>query len=92
MGRFFVFLLLFFFASFGNSQSRGVAILTHRHLQFRCTKEDGDEAGCVLLLLAEIQGKRIILAKVSASNIDEPIFSGQLENKLQDMEDYLTGR
>lgn len=31
-----------FFASFGNSQSRGVAIFIHRHLQFRCIKEDGD--------------------------------------------------
>lgn len=47
----------FFFASFGNNQSRGLAILIHRHLQFRCNKEDGDEAGCDLLLLADSRPK-----------------------------------
>lgn len=40
------------------------------------------------LLLAEIQGQRVMLAKLSSSNIDDPVFSGQLENKLKDMGDY----
>lgn len=60
----------------------GVAILIHKQLQFI------QEAGCISLLLKEIQGQRVIPADVYALNIDDPVFSGQLENKIRDREDY----
>lgn len=75
-------------ASCGGSRSRGVVILSHKQLQFRCIRESGDEAGQVLLLFSELQGHKVILANVYAPNNDDPTFFGQLECKLNDMGDY----
>lgn len=47
-----------------------------------------DEDGRTLLLLAEIQGHRMILSNVYAPNIDDPTFFGNLECKISDMGDY----
>uniref|UniRef100_A0A669DUQ8 Uncharacterized protein n=2 Tax=Oreochromis TaxID=8139 RepID=A0A669DUQ8_ORENI len=68
-----------------SSQSRGVAILIHKQLQFKCTRMVKDEDGRTLLLLAEIQGHRMILSNIYAPNIDDPTFFG---NKISDMGDY----
>ena len=75
-------------ASCGSSRSRGVAILVHKQLQFKCIRESRDEVGRVLLLLSEIQGHKVILANVYAPNTDDPTFFGQLECKLNDMGDH----
>lgn len=75
-------------ASCWNSHSRGVAILVHKQMQFKCNRESIDDAGWVLLILVEIQGHKVILANVYAPNIDDPTFFGQLECKLNDMGDY----
>lgn len=76
------------FFSCGSSQSRGVAILIHKQLQFKCSRMVKDEDGRTLLLLAEIQGHRMILSNVYAPNIDDPTFFGNLECKISDMGDY----
>ena len=62
--------------SCGNGRSRGVAILINKRLQFKCLKEDSDGEGRIVLILAEIQGLKVILANVYAPNIDDPAFYG----------------
>lgn len=75
-------------AACGSSKSRGVATLVNKQLQFKCLKESADEAGRMLLMLCEIQGNSIILAKVYAPNRDDPTFFGLHEKKLNDLGDY----
>ena len=53
-------------ASSGSSKSKGVTTLISKHIQFKCIKQSRDEAGRMLLLLCEIQGKSLILANVYA--------------------------
>lgn len=52
-------------ASCWNSHSRGVAILVHKQMQLKCIKESTDAAGRDMLLLAEIQGHKVILANAN---------------------------
>lgn len=47
-----------------------------------------DESVRVLLLLSELQGHKVILAKVYAPKINDPTFFGQLECKVINMGDY----
>lgn len=63
-------------------------IWIHRHYSLGVLRRTVNEAGRLLLLLAEVQGQRVILARVSTSNINDPLFPGQLENKLQDKGEY----
>uniref|UniRef100_A0A3B4GYN1 Endonuclease/exonuclease/phosphatase domain-containing protein n=1 Tax=Pundamilia nyererei TaxID=303518 RepID=A0A3B4GYN1_9CICH len=60
-------------AASGTSKSRGVI---------------KDDAGRMMLMLCEIQGKTVILVNVYAPNVDNPSFFGQLEKKISDMGDY----
>lgn len=41
-----------------------MAILINKHLEFRCIREDRDDTGQILLVLAEIQSQRVIIANV----------------------------
>uniref|UniRef100_A0AAZ1WZU0 Endonuclease/exonuclease/phosphatase domain-containing protein n=1 Tax=Oreochromis aureus TaxID=47969 RepID=A0AAZ1WZU0_OREAU len=54
--------------SSGTSKSRGVATLIGKHLQFKCIQKSKDDAGRMMLMLCEIQGKVVILANVYAPN------------------------
>ena len=75
-------------AACGSSNSRGVATLISKHLQFKCLKESKDDEGRILLILSEIQGNTVILANVYAPNVDDPSFFGILERMLGEMGDY----
>uniref|UniRef100_A0A3P9DB37 exodeoxyribonuclease III n=1 Tax=Maylandia zebra TaxID=106582 RepID=A0A3P9DB37_9CICH len=75
-------------AASGTSKSRGVATLIGKHLQFKCIQKSKDDAGRMMLMLCEVQGKAVILANVYAPNVDDPSFFGQLEKKISDMGDY----
>ena len=74
-------------ASCGGSQTRGVATLINKQLQFKCVKLRAEEAGRILLMLCEIQVNGIILA--NAPDIDDPAYPGLLEKKLNEMGDYV---
>uniref|UniRef100_A0A3Q4HA05 Endonuclease/exonuclease/phosphatase domain-containing protein n=1 Tax=Neolamprologus brichardi TaxID=32507 RepID=A0A3Q4HA05_NEOBR len=54
--------------SHGTSKSRGVATLISKHLQFKCIQKIKGDAGRMMLMLCEIQGKTVILANVYAPN------------------------
>lgn len=73
------------FCRAGTSQRRGVITLINRQLQFKCLKEIKDEEGRMLCILADIQGRKLILANTYAPNNDEPAFFANLECKLIDL-------
>ncbi len=52
------------FFSAGSSKSRGVITLISKHLHFKCLKQIKDKLGRVIIVLAEIQGQRLILANI----------------------------
>uniref|UniRef100_A0A8C6LVY0 Endonuclease/exonuclease/phosphatase domain-containing protein n=1 Tax=Nothobranchius furzeri TaxID=105023 RepID=A0A8C6LVY0_NOTFU len=58
------------------------------HLQFKCHWAFGDEAGRMLLLLAEIQGQKMILNNIYVPNFEDPSFFGLLESKISDIGNY----
>lgn len=62
------------FCSPGTSRNRGVITLVNKHLQFKCIKEVKDEEGQCLIILAEVQGRKLILANSYAPNADDPLF------------------
>lgn len=76
------------FCSPGASQSRGVITLVNKQLQFKCLKEVKDGEGRCLTILAEVQGKKIILANSYAPNVDDSMFFANLECTLTDMGSY----
>lgn len=76
------------FCSAGTSQSRGVITIVNKHLQFKCLKEIKDIEGRILIILADIQGRTLILANTYAPNNDAPGFFANLECKLMDMGSY----
>lgn len=76
------------FYSTGSSKSRGVITLISKHLQFKCLRQIKDNAGRVIIVQAEIQGQKIILANIYAPNVDDQTFFGDLESKLQAAGDH----
>ncbi|KAL2085077.1 hypothetical protein ACEWY4_018397 [Coilia grayii] len=72
--------------SVGSSASRGVAILVHKHLQFKCNKLYADDQGRVVILLSEIEGRPYIFVNLYAPNLDEPSFFGNLECKITEIQ------
>ncbi len=71
------------FYSIGSVKSRGVIILVSKHLQFKCLKQFKDSSGRMIIILAEIQSQKLILATIYAPNLDDPNFFIDLESKLQ---------
>lgn len=71
------------FYSIGSSKSRGVITLVSKHLQFKCLKQIKDNSGRIVIVLAEIQSQKMILANIYAPNLDDPVFFTDLESKLQ---------
>lgn len=76
------------FCSPGASRSRGVITLVSKHLQFKCIKEVKDGGGRYLIILADVQGKKLKLANSYASNVDDPLYFAHLECTLIDMGGY----
>lgn len=72
-----------FFYSIGSSKSKGVIILISKHLQFKCIKQIKDNSGRMIIVLAEIQSQKLILANIYAPNLDDQTFFVDLEKKLQ---------
>uniref|UniRef100_A0A3Q1GUH1 exodeoxyribonuclease III n=1 Tax=Acanthochromis polyacanthus TaxID=80966 RepID=A0A3Q1GUH1_9TELE len=66
----------------GSSKSRGVAILIHKKLQFKCLNFFTDNNGRMVVLKAEVQGIEIIFANIYAPNLDDPSFCSELEYKI----------
>ena len=71
------------FYSTGSSKSKGVIILVSKHLQFKCIKQIKDNSGRMIIILAEIQSQKLILANIYAPNLDDQTFFADLERKLQ---------
>ena len=71
------------FYSIGSSKSKGVITLVSKHLQFKCLKQIKDNSGRMIIVLAEIQSQKMILANIYAPNLDDHIFFTDLERKLQ---------
>ena len=71
------------FYSIGSSKSKGVIILISKHLQFKCLKQIKDDSGRMIIVLAEIQSQKLILANIYAPNVDDQDFFFDLERKLQ---------
>lgn len=69
----------------GSSNSRGVAILNNKNLQFKFLKQVKDNLGRIIMILVEIQGQEIILANIYAPNIEDPEFFVDLKRKFQAM-------
>lgn len=76
------------FYSAGSSKSKGVTILINRNLQFKCLKQIKDTLGRIVIVLAEIQGLKLILANIYAPNGDDRTFFTDLEGKLQAAGNY----
>ena len=74
--------------SCGTSKSRGVAILVKKGSHFKCIKENRDDAGRLLLMLAEIQGFSVILVNVYAPNVHDPSFFGEIERRVGEMGNF----
>lgn len=66
----------------GSSNSRGVAILVNKNVQFKLIKQIKDSSGRMIIILVEIQGQKMVLANVYAPNGDAPEFFVELESKL----------
>lgn len=62
------------FYSIGSSKSKGVVILVSKHLQFKCLNQIKDNSGRVIIVLAEIQSQKLILANIYAPNFDDQNF------------------
>ena len=75
------------FYSIGSSNSRGVAILVHKHLQFKSNKVFSDDQGRMVIVKAELEGHHLILANIYAPNLDDPAFFGMLEYRLGEIDD-----
>lgn len=58
------------FYSIGSSNSKGVIILGSKHLQFKCLKQIKDNSGRLIIVLAEIQSQKLIVANIYAPNLD----------------------
>uniref|UniRef100_A0A3B4Z9Q3 exodeoxyribonuclease III n=1 Tax=Stegastes partitus TaxID=144197 RepID=A0A3B4Z9Q3_9TELE len=71
------------FYSIGSSKSKGVIILVSKQLQFKCIRQIKDNSGRVIIVLAEIQSQKLILANIYAPNLDDQHFFVDLERKLQ---------
>ena len=76
------------FYSIGSSKSKGVIILVNKHLQFKCLKQIKDNLGRMIIVLAEIQSQKLILANIYAPNLDDQSFFIDLERKLQNAGNY----
>lgn len=76
------------FYSIGSSKSKGVIILVSKNLQFKCLKQIKDNSGRMIIVLAEIQSQKLILANIYAPNLDDQNVFIRLEMKLQAAGDH----
>ena len=65
-----------------SSESRGVAILFKRNLDFKIIKQEKDDEGNLLILEIQIQTFSFVLAVVYGPNNDSPAFYSSLKDKL----------
>lgn len=61
-----------FFYSTGSNKSKGVIILLHKNLQFKCKTEKRNEECSIIVILAELQGRPHNLTNTYAPNSDDP--------------------